>query len=90
MAKNKPYEPVNSSWIQGIKSINAGVMRMRTHDGSVYDYYGTPKRAKAWIKAGNNPGMGPDEDSSAGKRFHVYEIGDDVIKRVAKKGRYGK
>jgi len=90
MAKNKRYEPVNSSWINGIKSQSAGVMRMRTHDGSIYDYYGTPRRANAWIKAGNNPGQGEDEYSSAGKRFHRHAIGEDIIIRVAKKGVYGK
>lgn len=84
------YQPVNSSWIDGLKRTREATIRMRTNDGSVYDYYGSKRKFKKWLEAGNSPGRGPDETSSAGKYFHVHELGDDLIKRVAKKKRYGK
>jgi len=90
MAKQRRYTVINSSWINGIKQQSAGVVRMRTHDGSVYDYYGTKRRANAWIKAGTQPGRGPDSSTSAGKYFHVKGVGNDLIIRIAKKGVYGK
>ena len=84
------YRPVNSSWINGFKRINEGVIRMRTHGGGIYDYVGSTRRFNAWLRAGTQPGRGPTAETSAGKYFHEKAIGEDLIRRVAKKGKYGK